>query len=564
MPPKYSREITCPVVLADSLKNQCRTSPCEAACPAGTSIQKVQTLVAQGHFAEALTYLRAKNPFSAVTGRVCPQFCKTQCNRAQVDEPLHIRAIERSAGDMATAAPLCRRPITGKRVVVVGGGPAGLTAAYYLALLGHAVEMIESAPVLGGIPRHAVPDFRLPRDIVDREVGRILETGVRARVNTRVGRDVTLAELDAGADAVVLATGTPLENVLAVDNADLALKAVDFLQRTALGEHPNVGRRVVVMGGGGVAFDCAFTARRLGANDVQVICLEKEGAMRAPEEDLEQARREGVQVLTGCTLSGIRTEAGKVSGVDWFRVRDCRFDEQGRVTLEPEPGGTCSIACDTVIFAVGTRTDAAILTEQKLQLTARNRIVVDTGHATSRDGLYAAGDVVSGPASIAEAVGSGRRAAFGVHARLTGESAAVWIVGEDGQLAPRPDMTGNAAPHVVEYEELYAVSGAAATAEILSAQEERCRDGLTSEEIRMGFTPEQAMAEAARCLHCGHCKGCGSCVDDCPGYVLELHKSPEGDRPVVCFGEECWHCANCRTSCPCGAIDFEFPLRMQV
>lgn len=564
MPPKYSREITCPVVLADSLKDQCRTSPCEAACPAGTSIQKVQSLVAQGNFAEALTYLRAKNPFSAVTGRVCPQFCKTPCNRAKVDESLHIRAVERSAGDVADATSLHRRPATGKRVAVVGGGPAGLTAAYYLALLGHAVEVIESAPVLGGIPRHAVPDFRLPRAVVDREVGRILNIGVQARVNTLVGRDVTLAELDAKADAVVLATGTPLENVLPVTNAELALKAVDFLHRAAMGERPSVGKRVVIMGGGGVAFDCAFTARRLGAEDVRIICLEKDGALRAPEEDLAQAQREGVQVLTSCTLSGIGATGDGVTGVEYFRVRDCHFDEQGTVTLEPETNGAGTIACDTVIFAVGTRTDAALFAEQKLQLTARSRIIVDAGHATSRDGLYAAGDVISGPASIAEAVGSGRRAAFGIHARLTGENAAVWIVNEAGQLTPRPDMAGTAAPHVVQYEEIYAVSGAGATVETLAAQEEMCRDGLTSEEIRMGFTPEQAMAEAARCLHCGHCKGCGSCVDDCPGYVLELHQTPDGDRPSVCFGEECWHCGNCRTSCPSGAIDFEFPLRMRV
>lgn len=562
MPPKYSREITCPVVLGESLKEQFRTSPCEAACPVGTSIQKVQSLVAQGRFAEALAYLRAKNPFSAVTGRVCPQFCKTPCNRAQVDEALHIRAVERSAGDIADATSLQKRPATGKRVAVVGGGPAGLTAAYYLALLGHDVEVIDAAPVLGGIPRHGVPDFRLPRSVVDREVGRILDVGVRARVNTSVGRDIALSALEA--DALVLATGTPLENVLSVDNAGLALKAVDFLRSTALGQRPVVGKRVVIMGGGGVAFDCAFTARRLGAEDVRVICLEKEGAMRAPEEDLEQARREGVQVLSSCTLSSIQAQGETVTGVDYFQVRDCRFDEQGRLTLEPEPNGAASIACDTVIFAVGTRTDPAVFAEQKLELATRNRIVVDAGHATTHEGFYAAGDVVSGPASIAEAVGSGRRAAFGVHAGLTGESSPVWIVDESGRLAPRPDMAGKVAPHVVEYEELYAVSGVAASVENLAAQEELCREGLTSEEIRMGFTSEQAMAEAARCLHCGHCKGCGSCVDDCPGYVLELHQSPDGDRPAVCFGEECWHCANCRTSCPCGAIEFAFPLRMRV
>ena len=162
--------------------------------------------------------------------------------------------------------------------------------------------------MLGGIPRYAVPDFRLPRDVVDREIGWILETGVRACVNVTVGKDISFAELRASSDAVVVATGTPKENALPIPNAECGLKAVEFLRKAALGQRPDVGRTVVIMGGGGVAFDCAFTARRLGAADVHVLCLEAEGAMRAPEEDLEQARREGVHVHNSCTMSGVRKD----------------------------------------------------------------------------------------------------------------------------------------------------------------------------------------------------------------------------------------------------------------
>lgn len=184
-----------------------------------------------------------------------------------------------------------------------------MTAAYFLSLLGHDVTVYESGPVLGGIPRYAVPDFRLPRDVVDREIGWILETGVRACVNVTVGKDISFAELRASSDAVVVATGTPKENSLPIPNAECGLKAVEFLRKAALGQRPDVGRTVVIMGGGGVAFDCAFTARRLGAADVHVLCLEAEGAMRAPEEDLEQARREGVHVHNSCTMSGVRKDA---------------------------------------------------------------------------------------------------------------------------------------------------------------------------------------------------------------------------------------------------------------
>ena len=213
MPPRYSREIEQPIVMGDSLKDQFRTSPCEASCPAGNPIQKMQSLVEKGRFGEALRYLRARNPFPGVTGRVCPHFCQAKCNRDRLEGCVNTRALERAAYDHAPKGiePFTRAPETGKHVAVVGGGPAGMTAAYFLSLLGHDVTVYESGPVLGGIPRYAVPDFRLPRDVVDREIGWILETGVRACVNVTVGKDISFAELRASSDAVVVATGaTPL------------------------------------------------------------------------------------------------------------------------------------------------------------------------------------------------------------------------------------------------------------------------------------------------------------------------------------------------------------------
>ncbi|MGN1038277.1 MAG: FAD-dependent oxidoreductase, partial [Mailhella sp.] len=397
MPPRYSREITMPIVMGDSLKEQFRTSPCEHFCPAGNSIQKMQALVEKGEFCEALRYLRAKNPFPGITGRVCPHFCQANCNRSGYDSCVNTRALERAVFDFAPhgAAMFKRRKSTGKSVGVIGGGPAGLTAAYFLSLLGHDVTVYEANPVLGGMTRYGVPDFRLPRDVVDREIGWVLEAGVHARVNTMVGRDISFSAVRAAHDAVIVTTGNPKENSLPIPGAETAVKAVEFLRQASLGLRPEVGKRVVVMGGGGVGFDAAFVARRLGAEEVHVICLEKAGEMRAPEEDLIQAAEEGIAIHNSCTMSAIQTQDGKTTGVDYFEVQECRFDEKGRLTLIPVEGGSHTLACDTVIFAVGMKTDLAFMEEASVSLTPRNWIVVGSKQESSVEGIFAAGDVAS-------------------------------------------------------------------------------------------------------------------------------------------------------------------------
>ena len=563
MPPRYSREITRPVVLGAQLKEQFRTSPCETSCPIGNSIQKMNSLIEKGQFTEALRYLRAKNPFPGITGRVCPHFCMDACNRKEMDGCLNIRALERAAETFAERGHVFfkRRPATGKKAAVIGGGPAGLTAAYFLALLGHEVTIYEAEPLLGGVPRYGVPNFRLPRDVVDCEVGLVLEAGVRARVNTRVGVDITMEEISARYDAVIVATGVPAENSLPIPGAEKAVKAVEFLRAAALGQNTGkIGKNIVIMGGGGVAFDCAFTARRLGAENVHVICLEKAGEMRAPAEDLELAAKEGVHVHNSCTMSAIRTEGDKVTGVDYFEVKDCHFDEKGKLTLEAVPGGEHVLECDTVIFAVGMKTDLAFLGENAggLELTPRNWIKVDESQRTSRAGVFAAGDVSAGPASIARAVGDGRRAAFAVHQMLTGTSSRVYALNEENMIEDCDAMGSDTAPYVVQYADIY---GIAQYESVPSEKEAENACTKAFAELNLGLTIEQAQKEAARCFHCGHCKACGTCVEDCPGYVLEMRPYQEAERPEMMHGEECWHCANCRTSCPCSAIGFTFPDR---
>lgn len=565
MPPKYSRELDEPVAFGPRLRFQFRTSPCEAACPAGNSIQKMQALAEKGNFTEGLRYLRAKNPFPGITGRVCPHFCMDSCNRNHMEGAVNTRALERSCSDFAEhgVVRFRNRPATGKRVAIIGGGPAGLTAAYFMALLGHAPTVYEARAVLGGMPRYGVPEFRLPRHVVDREVGLVLDTGVRAFVNTRVGEDITLQEIRDRFDAVIIATGLPRENSLPIPGAEKAIKAVEFLHASALGLNAhNIGRRVVVMGGGGVGFDCAFTAKRLGADDVHIVCLEKDGELRAPKDDIELAAKEGIHLHTGCTMSGIRVEDGKATGADCFKVREAKFDDKGRLTLEPEPDGSFVIPCDTVIFAVGMKPDLSFMDTVTPDVGPRGWIVVDGMQKSSEPGIFAAGDVSAGPASIARAIGDGRRAAFAAHAWLTGETARVYIINSENMLEARDELGADIDPYIVPFGEIY---GATQYVAAPGQREEINECSKAFAELAQGLRPEQAIAEAERCMHCGHCKACGTCVDDCPGYVLEMVRiSPEKERPEVKYGDECWHCANCRTSCPTGAIGFRFPLRMQV
>lgn len=566
MPPRYSREITRPVVLGANLKEQFRTSPCEHSCPIGNSIQKMHSLIEKGQFTEALRYLRAKNPFPGITGRVCPHFCMDACNRKEMDGCLNIRALERAAETFAERGRsfFKRRPATGRKAAIIGGGPAGLTAAYFLALLGHEVTVYEAEPLLGGVPRYGVPNFRLPRDVVDREVGMILEAGVRACVNTRVGTDISMDEIAARYDAIIVATGVPAENNLPIPGAEKALKAVEFLRAVALGQTSSpIGKNVVIMGGGGVAFDCAFTARRMGAENVHILCLEKASEMRAPAEDRELASKEGIHVHNACTMSSIRTNKDGDYLVDYCEIKDCHFDEQGKLTLEAVPGGEHVLECDTVIFAVGMETDLAFLGEDAggLEMTPRNWIKVDENQRTSKTGIFAAGDVSAGPASIARAVGDGRRAAFAAHQLLTDTASRVYALNEENMIEDCDLMGSDTAPYVVQYADIYGI------AQYESIPSEKTAENACTKafaELNLGLTIEQAQKEAARCFHCGHCKACGTCVEDCPGYVLELRSYQEAARPEVAYGEECWHCANCRTSCPCSAIGFSFPLFMQV
>jgi NADPH-dependent glutamate synthase beta subunit-like oxidoreductase/NAD-dependent dihydropyrimidine dehydrogenase PreA subunit len=556
MPPIFSREIQSPIISITGLKFQTRTSPCESTCPAGNPIQKVHGLVKEKKIEEALEFLRARNPFPGTTGRICTHPCETECNRKEWDEPVNIRGLERAVADGADRTRIkkpARMERSGKKIAVIGGGPSGLTFGYFSSLLGHEVTIFEAGPTLGGIPRLCVPEYRLPKDILDMEIGLVLETGVKARTNTRVGQDISFEEIRASFDAVLIASGTWRERELDIPNAGRAMKGVEFLKQVNLGLIKNVGRKVVVMGGGGVAFDCAFTARRLGAEAVHIVCLEGEDCMVAPPDDLVQAREEGIAIHTSCMASGVLERNNQAVGLECFEVSGFSFNEAGEARIEAAGGEKKTLQADTVILAVGVKPELGFLKGSDIVLNPNGTIKIDAATmATSAKGIFAAGDVATGPSIVASAVGQGREAALAVHRFLKGvpKPDEALVIGEDSQIHTEP-IAREGKAHVVTFAEMFNPE--------YYPKAPRQKSSFST---RISFAERDAglngtaVVEAERCLHCGHCHKCGKCVEDCPGLILVMAER----GPEVPYGDECWHCGNCRISCPDAAVSYEFPL----
>ena len=567
MPPKFSLELNEATVFASGLEFQKRTSPCEAACPAGMPIQKMNGFIKENRLEEALQFIRSRNPFSSVTGRVCSRPCEGGCNRGEYDERLSIRGLERHCSDHADRTGLTRprkKEGTGKKVAVVGAGPAGMTCAYFSALFGHQVTVFEASPSLGGMPRVGIPDFRLPKPVVDREIGQILALGIDARTNTMVGKEVSLDAILSEYDACLIAAGAWKERVLDLPGADVTVSGLTFLREGNQGRREDPGKSVAVIGGGGVAFDCAFAAKRRGAKEVHVICLEGTSEMCATADDVAQAREEGIVIHNQATVSRITGRKSGGLAVEISPISGFQFDESGQLTVRKGSGPGKTLSAETVISAIGLEPDlSAIDPDHRLKLTKRKTLDVHPlTMATSIDRVYAAGDIVTGPGSVAQAVGSGRVAAVAINNRLMGLRPDLGIrvvVNDQGRLALEENPC-RIEPHVVKYEEMSNLDS--------FEKRPRCRNIRlplsktidSMEELDKGLNRDDAMAEAERCFHCGHCQLCGNCVEDCPGYVLAMTDG----GPKVAYPEECWHCGNCRISCPSAAVSYEFPVSMLV
>lgn len=409
-------------LLTTNLKKEEALVPCRTACPAHTDIPRYIRFVKEGDYDAAVAVIREKVPFPNALGHVCSHACELECKRKEVSEAMSIRDIKRYAAEHDTGRYWKGKgkqlPDTGKKVCVVGGGPAGLTAAYYLRKQGHAVTVKEALPTVGGMMSYGIPSYRLPREIVAQEAKVIEDQGVVIETNTKEEKPVELLK---EYDAVLMTIGAHKGVRLPMEGSELpgVLLNIDFLRNASLGQETGMGKRIIVLGGGNVAFDCARTAKRLGAEEIHLACLEAREVMTADDEEIEQAKEEGIFVHPAQTFERI-TGTDAVTGVDFMNVKSFTFDENRRAIIEKEEGSEHHIDADTVIFATGQRPD---LTEEAgLTLGRANSIVVkENSLATETEGVFAAGDVVYGTKSVILAIASGRDAAVEIDKYLGGD-----------------------------------------------------------------------------------------------------------------------------------------------
>jgi NADH-quinone oxidoreductase subunit F len=402
-------------------------APCQVACPAGTDAGRYVGLVGAGRYDDAYAVAAEVNPFPSVCGWICTAPCESVCRRGVLDEPIAIRTLKRFAvehGELPPVAPPSVR--REEKIGIVGGGPAGMSAAYYLARLGYPVTVFEAMPVPGGMMAIGIPSYRLPRDVLQDEIARITALGVDLRLNTAMGRDFTLGDLEQqGYRAVFLATGASKSRRLGVpgDDAPGVVPATLFLKQVNLGEDPRLSGPAVVVGGGSTAMDAARSAWRSGASPVTIVYRRGRAEMPAQAEEIEAAEREGIIVRTGLAPTDVVTRDGEVVGIRCVETRPTTVDAAGtRTAWEPVPAAEHELPAATILVAVGEEPDPSILPEGAgIEVSGWAGIVADPRTlATGRAGIFAGGDVVSGPKTIIDAVASGRRAAASVHEYLSG------------------------------------------------------------------------------------------------------------------------------------------------
>lgn len=503
--------------------------PCAAACPAGENVREWLHLAQDGDYEAAWREIMTVNPLPAIMGRVCYRPCETACNRGQLDETVGINSVERFVGDEAIRAgwTVSAGAPTGRRVLVVGAGPAGLAAAYHLRLLGHDVTIRDAGPEPGGMMRFGIPAYRLPRDVLDAEIRRIVDLGVTLELNTRVDDVAAVRERD-GFDAVFLAVGAQLSHRTYVPAGDSAriLDALSVLHRTADGEPPLLGRRVAVYGGGNTAVDVARTARRLGASDAVIVYRRTRDRMPAHESEVAEAEEEGVRLRWLATIA--HADEGRVT------VERMRLDESGF----PQPTGEYDeLDADTVVLALGQDSDLTLVSQSPSVATAHGRIVVDGAFMTGLPGVFAGGDAISGDRTVTSAVGHGRRAAQAIDAWL-GATAAP---GEPA-LAAQPDEAGYDLLNPWYYTD---------APKQHRTKLEAARRSSTFDEVVDGLDTVTALFEARRCLSCGGCFECDNCYSVCPDDAVI--KLGPGLRYEIDL-EYCKGCGLCAAECPAGAI----------
>jgi len=510
--------------------------PCRKACPAEVNIQAYIALVSQGKFKEALGVIRTYIPLPAVCGRVCFSPCEEACTRKEIDESLRIRALKRLVTDYELKMGKNEKPSPipkryDEKIAIVGSGPAGLTAAYELVKMGYPVTIFERSSKLGGMLRECIPEYRLPKEVVDIEIQYVIDLGLETRTNTAVGKDITIDNLlNQGYKTVFIATGAPkcLKLNIEGENLDGVLHSLEFLRDVNSGKHIELGDKVAVIGGGDVAVDAARTAKRLGPSQVTIIYRRSEKEMPAHHQGVEEAKLEGVNLRFLASPKRFVGKNGKLVLVECLRMNLGPPDDSGRRRPVPIEGSEFIVPIDTVILAIGETPDTSFLPKE-VEVTKRNRIIVDTvTFETRMPGVFAGGDAVTGPASVIEAIAAGKKAAVSIDRYLRGLDLkarrekkvceTTWVANEKLlEKKPRHPIPRLAPP--------------------------QCSGNF--KEVELGFSVANGIKEAHRCLLCGPCTQCLQIEDMCESDLVLV------DR------DGCIACTNCEKVCQYRAIKVE-------
>ncbi len=501
--------------------------PCNNACPAGENIQAWLALAQAGEFQKAWLKLTEENPLAAVHGRVCYHPCENSCNRQGLDSAVSIHAVERFLGDMAISEKWVFPPVkhkSGKKVLIIGAGPSGLSAAYHLQKSGHEVTIKEAGPIAGGMMNFGIPQYRLPRNILSAEIQRIINTGVTLHLNYKV-TDILKEKKENNFDAVFIAIGAHIgkKTDIPARDAGKILDAVSFLKDIELGKMPVIGRRVAIYGGGNTAMDAARTAKRLGADEALIIYRRDRDHMPAHDFEADEALSEGVKIHWLSTIKNVDASSLTIEKMDIIDGR-------------PVPTGKFeTLDADTLILALGQETETDFLKNiEGIEFKSDGTVVVDHRMMTGSEGIFAGGDMVPGERTVTIATGHGKKAARNIDA---------WLLGTTFVKPPSQPLVTLDQLHV--WYKTYADTKPQEHLEPKSAS-------TGFDEIVSGYTADEARYESERCLSCGNCFECDGCFGGCPEDAII--KLGPGKRYKFNY-TMCTGCGVCQEQCPCHAIE---------